>query len=235
MDRNRRCYDELDELEEVEEVQKFNPYHGYHGYFSTAEGATSVTARTKYGPGQKAIANIKAKATAENANSANRGIDKTLLYGLPEEQRKDFYFIRRNGNPDLYDHYYRQNTAAALEELRLDAKYKNILINTDLPRLEGTEKQIKYADRLRREIISGLISHIDGYAPKAQNVGMEAMDSFFESFQRAGFKVNNLSEAYNVLLKNQQAFDVKDVFTETSSKKIIEKYKYKSLQDFVNS
>lgn len=56
-----------------EEVLKFNPYHGYHGYFSTAEGATSMTARTKYGPGQKAIANIKGKATGEGSNKYPMG------------------------------------------------------------------------------------------------------------------------------------------------------------------
>lgn len=63
-------------IEEIEEIAKFNPYHGYHGYFSTAEGATSVTARTKYGPGQKAIANIKAKATGEGLNKYPMGNTK---------------------------------------------------------------------------------------------------------------------------------------------------------------
>ena len=43
----------------LEEIDKFNPYHDALGRFSSANGATSMTAFTSSPAGQKAIENIK--------------------------------------------------------------------------------------------------------------------------------------------------------------------------------
>lgn len=69
-------YDELIEVEkrydEIEEVRKFNPYHGYHGYFSTANGATSMTIRTK-DPSKQHMADMAIDRAKNGAASSGSG------------------------------------------------------------------------------------------------------------------------------------------------------------------
>lgn len=148
-----------------------------------------------------------------------------LLYGAPEEQKKDFYFFRANNSRGMYDYMYKHG---ATEDAEIDSKYKNVLINIELPQLEGTAKQISYAEDLRVRMLFQLISHIDGIMPQPKK-----MDEMFANLSKAGYKAETKSDVYNILLKEQQAFDTNDLFTETSAKNIIEKYKHASLQQLV--
>ena len=77
-------YDEIEEIRKseheartFEEVLKFNPYHGYHGYFSTAQGATSMTFRTK-DPSKQHWADAAISREKERAASGGAG-DNTPL------------------------------------------------------------------------------------------------------------------------------------------------------------
>lgn len=99
-----------------DEILKFNPYHGYHGYFSTAEGATFTTNSTKYGPGQKAIDNIKrskvsdmitilnerkAKMEADESNKINSsGYSKKVISMMGEAVTKEY---DTGDHPNKYD------------------------------------------------------------------------------------------------------------------------------------
>ena len=79
---------DIDEIEEVE-VAKFNPYHDAMGRFATANGAISMTVHTKSPAGQKAIANIKAKATGNpggGAGGLNEKVKQIMNDAEPWEQ-----------------------------------------------------------------------------------------------------------------------------------------------------
>ena len=67
------------EAKTFDEVLKFNPYHGYHGYFSTAEGATSMTFRTR-DPAKQHWADA-AMAREKERSAASGGARKPLENG----------------------------------------------------------------------------------------------------------------------------------------------------------
>lgn len=76
-------------IDTIEEVAKFNPYHDAMGRFATANGAISMTVHTKSPAGQKAIANIKAKATGNpggGAGGLNEKVKQIMNDAEPWEQ-----------------------------------------------------------------------------------------------------------------------------------------------------
>ena len=75
------------EAKTFEEILKFNPYHDARGRFSSANGASSMTVFTNSKAGQKAIANIKAKAQA--AMAAGGGSSSAE----PEQPKKPKYLM----------------------------------------------------------------------------------------------------------------------------------------------
>lgn len=94
-----KIYDEIQEVKKhdseaktFEEILKFNPYHDARGRFSSANGASSMTVFTNSKAGQKAIANIKAKAQAAGGGSSSGG-SKPAEPTQPEQPKKKKYLM----------------------------------------------------------------------------------------------------------------------------------------------
>lgn len=93
-------YDEIQEVKKhdseaktFEEILKFNPYHDARGRFSSANGASSMTVFTNSKAGQKAIANIKAKAQAAGGGGSSSGGSKPAEQKQPEQPKKKKYLM----------------------------------------------------------------------------------------------------------------------------------------------
>lgn len=93
-------YDEIQEVKKhdseaktFEEILKFNPYHDALGRFASANGATSFTIHTKSPAGQKAIANIKAKAQAGGGGGGSSSGDTKPEEPKVEVQPKKLKYI----------------------------------------------------------------------------------------------------------------------------------------------
>lgn len=89
-----------------------------------------------------------ASGSKNSSNTKNKlSIDNPLIRGVPENERKDFYYhVNGATGKDLL--------SGKEVMIKPDAvKYENILVNADYPEISGTEKQVKYAkDLLRRAI-----------------------------------------------------------------------------------
>lgn len=93
-------YDEIQEVKKhdseaktFEEILKFNPYHDARGRFSSANGASSMTVFTNSKAGQKAIANIKAKAQAAGGGGSSSGGSKPAEPKQSEQPPKKKYLM----------------------------------------------------------------------------------------------------------------------------------------------
>lgn len=93
-------YDEIQEVKKhdleakpFEEILKFNPYHDALGRFASANGATSFTIHTKSPAGQKAIANIKAKAQAGGGGGGSSSGDTKPAEPKVEVKPKKLKYI----------------------------------------------------------------------------------------------------------------------------------------------
>lgn len=80
---------EVDGLDEIVEVQKFNPYHGYHGYFSTANGATSFTFRTK-DPNKQYMADMAIARERDRTSGGSGGGGSSASQGSQIKPKQNF-------------------------------------------------------------------------------------------------------------------------------------------------
>ena len=132
-------YDELIEVEkrydEIEEVRKFNPYHGYHGYFSTANGATSMTIRTK-DPSKQHMADMAIDRAKNGAASSGIGGSTGSGGGTAKRLKGDPATIagkkpgnpmtrqdadEGKGNPKIYDFEKKYKEIQQLQQDSVDA------------------------------------------------------------------------------------------------------------------
>lgn len=96
----------------------------------------------------------------------------------------------------------------------------NIRITADnLPQLEGTEKQITYAQDIRERVLRGNATEIQGMI----NSGKVSMERLMEmTSKQFGIPINSVNEMANAIFEGRP--QVKDLRKEKSAAKIIDKY-----------
>jgi hypothetical protein len=135
---------------------------------------------------------------------------KETLIGLAETERKDFYY-HIGMNEKLYNYYVDKCEADVSDnEFAKVAKYEAVTINTELPQLVGTEKQVSWAEDIRRKQLTNVVENI---CNKISEMTVETKDQLM-----AEANVSTISEFVNMMFLMQTT----DILTETSAKKIIE-------------
>ena len=148
-----------------------------------------------------------------------------------DEEKKDFFF--QIGSEPLPNKIYysklspeEADKALAMDEKRLEHynKYKGITINENMPKLEGTEKQIAYAESLRQKALTDLATQASApFSDISKN-----KDRLVKAGEIKGTTFKSVSDAATTELKSNSVY--KFYSTEKSAAKIIEDYKARSLE-----
>lgn len=169
----------------------------------------------------------QAQVKTETTNFKNL-LNSELSRGLPEDQRKDFYYHSAQYVDSALDDMLRtvtdKNVMANIEE---KIKSENVLINIEYPELAGTEKQINYAKnllnrRLRREVDSVMDRLPSEQFPEKRK---EAQKQFIEQAKKYNPSIETFSDAFNYGLKNRKGGVIEFLKGTNSASKIIDKYK----------
>lgn len=167
-----------------------------------------------------------------------KGNNEEILKNLKElsdSDKKDFYYHKLWGDVAEYLHATKESVYTGDKEIikkavkaakkalnesieNGDAQQSYILINEDLPKLTGTEKQIKYANDLRRK---ALMFEADCLT-KSRYVKLDPSNAkkFFDdpTAKKMGIKTN--SDFVNYKFKESKRYKI--LSTITSAKEVIE-------------
>lgn len=184
-----------------------------------------------------------AKGSSGGKRGGNNNEILKNLKGLSESEQKDFYYHKAWGDAAEYLHLMQESVhygskeivAEAIKEAKKslnesikngDAQQSYILINENLPKLTGTERQIKYANDLRRK---ALMSEADFLSDSPYTVrrNPSVAKEFFDNptAKKMGIKTN--SDFVNYKFKESKKYKV--LSNITSAKKIIEGIKNDTL------
>ena len=152
-----------------------------------------------------------------------------------DEEKKDFFF-QAGSEPIIGAKYYsglsreRADEELVRSEKRYDYlnTYKGIVINENMPRLEGTEKQVAYAESLRQKALTRLATDASApfTSPSNFNKNKERLDMVNSHYGRNHKTVN---DAVTAELKSNSVY--KFYSTETSAAKIIDDYKQRVVEE----
>jgi hypothetical protein len=135
---------------------------------------------------------------------------KETLTGLNKMNRKGFYY-HVGMSEDKYNYYVNScETDVRDSEFAKVAKYEAITVNAELPELTGTEKQIAWAEDIRRRQLADIVEAVYN---KVSEWTTEAKDQLM-----AEANVTTISEFVNMMF----AMQATGILNETSAKKIIE-------------
>lgn len=148
--------------------------------------------------------------------------EQTLVFGIPESERKDFYYHTDASNAQAIINSERLDPKKYINSINDAAKYDNVVVNIDLPQLQGSEKQIAWANDIRQKGLSNVVSHLyDKYVTRQTQT---QKDNFMQSARNAGKVANTISDTINLKLQMEKKYKL--LKTETSAKKIIEDRDY---------
>ena len=146
--------------------------------------------------GNMGTCNSNSRSSASGAGSAN--IKSQLVDGIPDSQRKDFVYQLR-----MYESVYDVASKAGNTDYINDfKKYEYVSVNEALPKVEGTEKQISYAESLRQRAIRNQIDSIIKMFGNS-NTRKQRVDQIISQQNRKA-KVSSFNDIVNALLKENQ-------------------------------
>lgn len=163
-------------------------------------------------------------------DSISKKYDNVRTYS--DEEKKDFFFQTGSEPMPSKAYYTRLSPEEADKRLINDEKrrdylntYKGIVINENMPKLEGTEKQVAYAESLRQKALTRLAT--DASAPFGDvSKNKERLDMV------SGLKGHNyktVNDAVTAELKSNSVY--KFYSTEKSAAKIIDDYKERIVEE----
>ena len=146
--------------------------------------------------------------------------EKTLLYGIPESERGDFYYRYGQSERGLASVDKQWEEAGAVNQKQLDnlknyAKYEAIVVNEKLPTLTGSAKQVAWAEDIRRKKITNEIDRLN------KNVSVSDRPALLKEFKQKGIKAETFSDCVNYALSQNSAINF--LKTTTSAKEIIDR------------
>lgn len=133
------------------------------------------------------------RSSASGAGSAN--IKSQLVDGIPESEQKDFVFQLRM-NESAYDSASKVGNTDYINDFK---KYEYVSVNENLPKVEGTEKQISYAESLRQRAIRNQLDSIIRMFGNS-DVRKQRVDQMI-SQQNGNAKVSSFNDIVNAFLK----------------------------------
>lgn len=141
-----------------------------------------------------------------------------LLKGLPESSKKDFYYHEAPNE---------QYINSGLKDKKDIAKYEAVLVNIAYPKLQGTEKQIKYAKSLISRNISKDIERIKLSLPGDMGSSKQqtAIDNLIAKTNARGGNASTFSDVVNYLVKNNPNGAFKFIQSNNNAGEIIKKFK----------
>lgn len=158
------------------------------------------------------------------------------LKGLPESEQKDFYYHIAWG--DAYEYLMstdREKFTGKDEDVAIimnaakkalnesikkgEAQQSYILINENLPKLTGTEKQIKYANDLRYRALKFEADFL-AESPYTVRRNPSFAKEFFDNSTAKKMEIKTNSDFVNYKFKNSKRYKV--LSTITSAKEVIE-------------
>ena len=168
------------------------------------------------------------KDSTERNTSFEKAINSELSRGLPESDRKDFYYFDSEYNDYELD-YFKKSVTDENEKERIAKNISNgnVLINIDYPKLSGTEKQINYAKNLISKELSREIDSVISRLPKTKEQRRAAKEQFLESAKKMNPSIKTFSDAVNYGLANRRGGVIQFINENKSAAKIIDKYKNK--------
>lgn len=153
-----------------------------------------------------------------------------------DDEKKDFFF-QVGSVPMHHKTYYSSLSPEVADNALVESEkryeylntYMGIVINENMPELEGTEKQVAYAKSLRQEALTRLAK--DAVAP---------FDSSYANLNRnkerldivrnhRGYDYKTVNDAVTAELKSNLVY--KFYSTETSAAKIIDDYKQRVVEE----
>lgn len=133
------------------------------------------------------------------------GMNNPLIKGLPQNERKDFYYHANNATS-------KEVLSGKEVMIHPDAvKYENILVNVEYPEISGTEKQVKYAKDLLRRSINNQISRMQDQAkiwgtPEMKEKQRKQIDNLIAKVnQTYGTNAKTFSDVVNESIKRNGA------------------------------
>lgn len=137
------------------------------------------------------------------------------LKTISEAEKKDLFYHQSQGE-DSYEYLLKHNR---IEELKQENKYNAILINESLPKLQGTEKQIAWAESIRGKAI---MSDIQRAVDNVRRLSIEQRKQLItEVNKRYGTHYTTISQAISRTMKENPAY--KKFGKTNSAKEIIDK------------
>ena len=157
---------------------------------------------------------MKNKAANSEKNAKLSATEEKLLFPLPDNEKKDFYYqiCMFKGKDDERLEVYDRDI------LKEEIKHRTILVNENLPKLNGSEKQVAWANDIRNRVIRHRIELIHNSVPDTVKSHKKVIDYIKDH----GVNVNNYSDCVNYALKSDKKF--KKLITITSAKEIIEEW-----------
>jgi small-conductance mechanosensitive channel len=151
------------------------------------------------------------KSKVQNSVTAFSNEIKQQLLGLPEEERKDFYYHEGMGD-DLYNYLVKKGDPQARDkQIARALKYEAVTLNIELPKLEGSDKQVNWANGIRHKQLTRMAERLHD---KIKNTDTETLDAVLEEN-----KLSNVSEMLNMTFADWAKNS--GLLTEVSAKKII--------------
>ena len=155
--------------------------------------------------GGKSSSSGKAGGRARGKVSSETGMNSPLVKGLPQGERKDFYYHVNNATS-------KEVLSGKEVMVHSDAvKYENILVNVDYPEISGTEKQVNYAKNLLHKAIVNDIDRLSkavelGVTPERRTSQKQKIDNLISQTNKAfGTKAETLSDVVNESIRRKGA------------------------------
>lgn len=161
--------------------------------------------------------NSNSRASASGAGSGN--LKQQLVSGIPESEQKDFVYQLRM-NESQYDVASKAGNTDYINDFK---KYEYVSVNESLPNVEGTEKQISYAESLRQRAIR---NQIDGIIKMFGNsdTRKQRVDQMI-SQQNGNTKFSSFNDIVNVFLKENPNGAFKRLKNMKTAREIIDNFR----------
>ena len=161
------------------------------------------------------------RANGRSAANGGSGVTQNefkLLGGLPDNERKDFYYHVGMAEPTLEKV---KNDGNYTKYAKDYSKYEAILVNEDMPTLTGSDKQISWAENLRTKAITNQITMVS-----KQFTTNDIKDAFMNRISSTfNVTIDTFSDAVNKFISEDPNGAFKYFKNTTSAGDIINKYR----------
>ena len=164
------------------------------------------------------------RAGGGGGNSGNMTMPNTGVFALskepPEKEKKAFFY--RTARQGMIDYLVSEGNSKALSD---ELKYNTVQVNLDLPSLTGSDKQVAWANDIRRKAID---SQIETMKKQLQvntsgQMANDFKDKAMNDFKKRGVKVDSVSDVIQYAVENNTKGAYNQLKKITSAKEIIDK------------